>query len=499
MNKTIAVIIVVIAVACIGIPPVIGALTERGLRTHADTLDALTDSPYNVDVVEYDGGWFGSSARLEANLSDDYVQQLVATATADGDPGAAIAGLLIQSLLGEPLPLAVEITHGPVLTNDGLSVGIVGTTIRPDPETAGMSALLESLGIPYFFEARTVTNVVGDTSFSADVPEIEIGSPLGQFHFSGLDVEGGFDLSEHGVDASGDVAFLRVDAGIQGALDIERLTFAADVERYGSRLWFGDVDAGIGTISLEGYGAAGPLSVVLTDAGAEFDSETNDDDQLITLEGGYYLDSLTSEGLADFDQQLVLADARFDLALRDFSVEALEAYYEYSRLVAADPRSAPPLIPGVQDMLYLTLSTSPEIILGPAEFVWNGDPFAANVTINIDGSNLAPRDEFNMLDIRSMVDTMTISAYADLTEAMASEIAEQVAQSQIRSSAAADGTMIAEADLEVMAENQAIVMLLGLVSQGILISTDDGYHSELDFSGGRLIVNGNEMPFGIPL
>ncbi len=150
-------------------------------------------------------------------------------------------------------------------------------------------------------------------------------------------------------------------------------------------------------------------------------------------------------------------------------------------------------------MLYLTLATSPEIVIGPAEFVWNGEPFIANVTINVDGSNLAARDEFSMLDIRGMVDAISVSAYTDLSEAMATEIAERVAHNQIRSSAAENGTIIAEAELEVMAQNQAIVTLLGLVSQGLLISTDDGYHSELDFSGGRLLVNGNEIPLGIPL
>ena len=54
MNKTIVVIIVVVAIVCLGIPPVIGCLTERGLRMHADTVEALPDSPYEVDVIEYD-------------------------------------------------------------------------------------------------------------------------------------------------------------------------------------------------------------------------------------------------------------------------------------------------------------------------------------------------------------------------------------------------------------------------------------------------------------
>ncbi len=499
MNKTIAVVIVVVAVLCIGVPPVIGALTERSLRMHADALETLPGSPYTVDVVQYDGGWFGSSARLEANLTDDYLQQLFAVASADDDPNAAVASLMMQSLLSQSLPLSVQIAHGPVLTDNGLRLGIAGTVIRPDPETAGMNELLESLGIPYLFEARTVTSVSGDTSFIADVPQIEIGSPLGQLQFSGIDVEGDFDLSEFAVAAVGDMEFLRVDAGFQGSLNLERFTFATDVQRYGSRLWFGDVDATLGAINIQAYGAGGPLSIVMTEAGVAFDSETDDDNQLVTLEGSYYLESLTSQGLAEVGQQLALTDARLDLAIRDFSLEALAAYYEYSQLVAADPRSAPPLIPGVQDMLYLTLSTSPEIVIGPADLVWNGDPFVANVTINIDGSNLAQRDQFNMLDIRAIVDAISVAAYTDLSEAMATEIAEQVAQNQIRSNATANGAIIAEAELQVLAANQAIVTLLGLVSQGLLVSTDDGYHSELDFSGGRLFVNGNEIPLGLPL
>ena len=149
-------------------------------------------------------------------------------------------------------------------------------------------------------------------------------------------------------------------------------------------------------------------------------------------------------------------------------------------------------------MLYLTLSTSPEIVIGPTEFVWNGDPFVANVAINIDGSTLAPRNEFNMLAVREILAMLSVSAYTDLTEGMATAIAKGVAQRQILSNAAASGTFIPEAELEVMVENQAIVTLLGLVSQGLLISTDGGYHSELDLDAGQLFINGNEIPLGIP-
>jgi hypothetical protein len=56
-----------------------------------------------------------------------------------------------------------------------------------------------------------------------------------------------------------------------------------------------------------------------------------------------------------------------------------------------------------------------------------------------------------------------------------------------------------EADLEVLAQSQAMGMLLGLVAQGLIEESDSGYSSELSFVNGELTVNGTVLPIGLPL
>jgi hypothetical protein len=93
----------------------------------------------------------------------------------------------------------------------------------------------------------------------------------------------------------------------------------------------------------------------LTQAGARFDSAVDTTGELITVEGRYYLSSLTGGSFTGDSLsgpvELNLADASFDIAMRDFSREALEDIYAYSRLVSVSPETAPPLFPGIQDMV----------------------------------------------------------------------------------------------------------------------------------------------------
>ena len=166
MSKAVVVIAAVALIFVVGAPPVIGALTELGLRRHAETIETIPETPYRLDVVDYEGGWFGSTARVEARLTDAYLDQVIAAATqGEDETAAAVARLTMQVFLGQSLPLEVEIGHGPVFIDGGVRVGIVSTVIRPDPATAGMPELLQSLGMPYLFEARTVTAMNGDTRF----------------------------------------------------------------------------------------------------------------------------------------------------------------------------------------------------------------------------------------------------------------------------------------------------------------------------------------------
>ena len=109
MNKPVAAIAVIAAVAVVGIPPVIGAFTEQRVMAQAERLEAMGDNAYNFGVFEYEGGWFGSTARIQARLGEEYVQQIVDTVNQEDDMAAAITAMMIQSFLGNSMPLEIEL------------------------------------------------------------------------------------------------------------------------------------------------------------------------------------------------------------------------------------------------------------------------------------------------------------------------------------------------------------------------------------------------------
>jgi uncharacterized protein YdgA (DUF945 family) len=493
MNKPVAAVVVVTAVAVVGIPPVIGAFTEQRIMAQAERIEAMSDNTYNFEVLEYEGGWFGSSARVQANLGPEYVEQIVEVIKQDDDIASAVTAIMVQSFLSQSMPLEIEIGHGPVMFNDGLRFGVLSAVMRMDSETEGLAELLESLDIPYLFEIHAVTGVTGASSFTADVPPIEIENETSEISFSGLDVEGGYDFRSQRIDSVGTVEFLRANSPGIGTAAVEDIFLTADVMGYSPTLWLGKIVTDIGSLTVNGDGFQEPVNLEMTEAGVSFDTALDDSGELVRVEGSYYVESLTGPDGLD------LADARFDMRMLDFSREALEEYYAYSQLVANSPQTAPPLIPGIQDMLYLTFSTSPTIQIGPATFLWQGEPFDADLRIDIDGSVLPARDQFSMLDIRTMTSAITVTGFTDMSPEIAETLAAESMKYQLRSGAEQAGNRIPEDDLNQMADAQAIGMLLGLVAEGILVESDTGYRSDLLFDDGQLTVNGQLFPIGLPL
>jgi len=494
MNKFTVVIAAIFLAALMGIPPVLGSFTEQRIMAQAERLETMTDSAYSFEVLEYEGGWFSSTAKLRASLGEDYVEQITAAVASQGDdPATALTAMMLQSFLGQSMPLVAEIGHGPVMFSDGLRVGVLSSVIRLDTESEGLTELLETFDIPYLFEVRTLLGVTGAASFTADVPAIEVEDDRAQISFSGFTIEGSFDFANRHIDADGGVEFLRATAPGCGSADVEDILMTADVTSFSPILWLGNLVTEVGLVRVDGVGPEGPLDIELTDAGVDFSTAIDASGELVSIEGSYYIGSLT--GVDGLD----LADARIDLALSDLSREALEAYYEYSRLVAVSPRTAPPLIPGIQDMLYLTLSTAPTIDIGPVEFLWREQPFEARIRLDVDASGLPERDAFNMFARQVLVAAISVEGHLDMSAEIARALAAEAVKYQLRSGAARAGNELPEADLEVLAQSQALGMVLGLVAQGLIEESDAGYTSELSFVNGELTVNGTVLPIGLPL
>jgi uncharacterized protein YdgA (DUF945 family) len=494
--KPVSLVIAVVVAVLLGMPPVVGLFTEDRLAARTLAIEEQTDNGYQLEIIEFDGGWFNSSARINASLNEELIEQIAAAAISDDNPSSVLMGAVVRSLLTRSLPLAIDFGHGPLTFANGLQFGLVSTTIRPDPESDGMADILEALDVEYLFELRTLTKLDGSSTFEAEVPPIDVDFPAGQVAFSGFMSDGNFDFRQRHLAGSGVINSIQVDAGATGVINIEDVSLQTDMTGITPGMWLGDAMAEIGAVSSNGVGPGGPFNLTVARAGASFDTTLDEDTELVTIEGKYYLDSLFSNS-ATGDEDLRLTDVNFDFTMRDFSMQALQEYYDYSRQIVVSPETAPPIFPGIENIVYLTLVSSPSIAIGPLNFLWDDQPFEAQVLLSINGSEVPERDAYNMFDLPLLIRAITVEGSTAMSNDIAQLLATEAAQYQIRSNAAAAGNQIAEQDVHAMAQSQSLGMLYALVAQGLLAQTEEGYSSELLFVNGELTVNETIVPLGL--
>ena len=127
MNKYAVAGAAAVLAALVGIPPVIGSFTEARVIAQAQRIETLSQDAYRIEVLDYEGGWFGSTARVRASLGEAYIQQVTAMATRDQeDESADLADALLRDLLTRKVTLLVELGHGPVMLAGGVQVGVLG-------------------------------------------------------------------------------------------------------------------------------------------------------------------------------------------------------------------------------------------------------------------------------------------------------------------------------------------------------------------------------------
>lgn len=117
-----------------------GQVAERTLKSR------VTNMPYGLqmEVVEYRRGWFSSTARLEWQPPENLAGPPVAGQDPLGDAfGTELSAVLVAFDSG-PIPIDLEIAHGPVFFAVGPGVGLFNARGRIDPGAAAMEAESDS-------------------------------------------------------------------------------------------------------------------------------------------------------------------------------------------------------------------------------------------------------------------------------------------------------------------------------------------------------------------
>jgi uncharacterized protein YdgA (DUF945 family) len=154
----------------------------------------------------------------------------------------------------------------------------------------------------------------------------------------------------------------------------------------------------------------------------------------------------------------------------------------------ADPQQA---VAGLRADLQRALAAGPSLLLDPIRFAFDGEPFEGRVEVTADPAKLP---QGGLTEVEPSIIARLVNGNADikLSKALARRLVGFAAEMQFRG----DPRMPPE-QLKYMAEAQAGLMLVQLVSQGILVEDGEVYRAALRYVDGALTLNGKPMPFGL--
>ena len=479
--KQLAVVVVVLIVTAAGIPTVVGTLAQNRLTQQADVISE--NKLFAVKVHAYERNWLTSSALVDVELSEVYQERLAEILTQEEDQPASVANL--EEMLGRTISLTLDLSHGPIIAEGGLRAGFASSVIRLDPETEGLDKLLAKLGIQYLLEIRIHSGFTGSSVFEVEVPPIGFEDPDGTFSLSGFSAEGSYDLAARHLVTDGHIDSIEIGSEFT-TITAENLTLNGDFQMLSSYVGEGSSELVLERMTVLNATPTGPPFIEASNVGFTARTSLNDAGDRLDMDTSYYVDSVTGDDLS-------FTDGRFELAMRNLDMTAVEAYNRITQGSVFQPGGLAMLHPEFQEALYQLLAAEPAMELGPLSFIWNGDAFEAALRIRTDAEMLPPQAAFSLLAPSLWTRLFAVEAEIDIAQDLAEWVAIEAAKYQLRRGA---GQELTPEELDAIAESQGPGMLLLLVAQNMVEVSQIGYRSELSLEQGILEVNGREIPLG---
>lgn len=472
MNKLAYAAAAVVALLIVGLPPVVGRITEAQVR--ARVADLAQSGVWTAEVRSFERGWFRGRAKIDLGLSPDYLANLQTANTARGMP--------FGTLLGESAPLDVVFAYGPIAILDGAHFGLSKMVATLDPDSAAVASLQQSLGVAHLFEFRGRTGFLGKIAFDADVPPIDLPMAETRVRFSGALIDGTF-AGDHLV-ANGRIDRFEFSSPT-GVFTVESVLGRIDNEIRSQYVLPGTAGFSIAKISI--VDAARSASPVFDAADLHVDSVVSLDESknLLGVQATYTLESAFVDGTQ-------IVDASLGMAFRNLDVAALETYGATLRGLAVntDPGAA---LRELGPAIERALAAGPSVTLDPVRFTFNGEMFTARLEIVTNTAALPAAGALDLEDPATLLALFDSAADVEVSKTLAQQMAALAMRMQYANDAG-----VPPEQLKFLVEAQSGLLLVALVGQGILTDTGERYRAELRVEGGVMTMNGTQLPFSVP-
>ena len=475
MKKVALGIIVVLVIAVLGLPPLLGSMTESRIRNGLATMD---ENPVMAaTVTSYDRGWFASTARIDIGIDPEYLQTMIGLDGPDGD--AAAAAMLADAAA----TFVVDVDHGPVVLRNGFFVGLARLVAGLSEDSPTISEIRTQFAMPYLIEICGRLGLTGAFSFDADVPPVDYADEDGEFFFSGATSEGTFRNGN--LVSTGRIDEISFDT-VGAAGQIRGISFEGDNEVINAYLWVGVFELLVESMVFTNPLIGAEPQLDISRLSLTGDTELDDTGELLSGSVAYAADSIVA------GQELALTNAEIGVTLERISVEAINTYYEM--LGSLDPDDPFGALEIVQALGTQLLERNPSIGLSPIRFEYMGEPFSANIDVRTVAG--AAQGGIDLMNPAMLAMLFELSADATASKVLAQQIATLIFEGEL-AAAFAGQELPPDQDITEMAEQQAEVVLATFVGQGFLVDAGDSYTTSLEYAGGELAVNGTPLPLGM--
>ncbi len=131
-------------------------------------------------------------------------------------------------------------------------------------------------------------------------------------------------------------------------------------------------------------------------------------------------------------------------------------------------------------------------MLDPLRFRIDGEPFTAHLEIAANPTALPATGAVDPDNWLALLPALRSTATVDVSKKLAHDIAVLAAETRYT-----DDGMPAD-QRRLLADMQAGLMLVTLISQGLLVDAGDTYRAELRLTDGAVTLNGGPLPFDLP-
>lgn len=463
---------------------VAGPVTKSMLESQIAEINKMPG--YRAELTEYNTGWRKADGKVEIGFDWDFYTRLSAK---DLTPEQEARLAEVPS----HLVLDLQVAHGPILTNDGLGLGLSFIQLTPNvSDNARLKSFQERAKVNELFTYQMVIGLLGGSSFSLDSPPLQITDETTGTHFSygGSHFEGSYNARSKALIAEG--ALQPFTFALEGSsFEMAATELNADLVLLNQAVSLGEMEVKIATFSgvnRDQGGSATKLS--MTDLLMRYDSE-QDSDETIKMAVQYGIGKMVVG-----DQRL--SDMNFQVAFEHLGIEALQQYYDQLMNLyenAEDVSAVQQQLAAMSELGSAFLKHSPVVNIPDVSFVMNDGKFSANTRVDFDGqgTDITPADLANPLMLmarlkvvgalnvdRQMLDTLGVKMLAD----------------QITAQLASQDQQMSEDEINELAQTQLQGMLAQQVQQGILIGTADGYRAAFSMDKGAMKLNGKPFsPF----